>query len=822
MICKKFSGEVYPGLNTRIPTTPRDPNMLRNNLIIAWRHLLRHQLYSVISISGLAIGMACCILIGLYVQHELSYDQFHENAHRIYRLVSPVTPIQFEPLAPLLTEELPEVEKPVRIARGGRPWLSYGDKQFPHAVYVPDEGFFELFDFPFVYGNRQTALDKPYAMVISTDMAEVYFGEEDPIGKMLRWDTSHEYEVTGVFARPPNTHFPFHFLASLKTVTVEKAWGPRALGSWGGRWTYIYLLLSEGYEVEDFSTKVLDVIERHGGAELRQQLEREGQIPYLQPLTDIHLHSHFKNELQPGGDLKQLYMLAGIAFFVLVIACINFANLATARANTRAREVGIRKVVGSTRRQLAVQFLGESVMQAFFALLPAWLLAELALPAFNAYAGVELSLDWSTLSLVLPTLCGVTLCTGVLAGVYPALLLSSFRPAQTLKGKLGASGRGAIFRKGLVVFQFSLSIFLIVATALVYSQLGFMRAKKLGFDREQIIAFQTRYPGMQEKAGIVKEVFAQVPGVKAVSRFRHIPSERYWDWMDSDIRLLDQPVGAGVSGSELGVDAAFVDLMGLEMLAGSGFVEEMGGDNAILNETAARLLGFDLLQEALGQRVHLPSLVDGQGIVRGVVADFNFESLHHPVGPIALYNEQRKNNFRFIGVRMEAHDVTGTLARLEEAWRQVVPEYPFYYEFHDEKFTQLYRKEERLGSLLSTFSLLAIFVACMGIFALAAFTTEQRTKEIGVRKVLGATGTQIVLLLSKELTWLVIGANIIAWPVAYWAAQYWLADFAYRIDLRPGLFALSGGLVLLVAWLTVGGQALKAALKNPVDALRCE
>ncbi len=792
--------------------------MLRNYSIIAWRNLLRHKLYSVISISGLAIGMACCILIGLYVQHELSYDRFHKNAHRIYRLVFPTDPRQLAPLAPLLAAELPEVEKAVRVGWGWSPSISYGDKEARHAVYSADEDFFALFDFPFVRGDPQTALAKPHAMVISTQMAKWYFGREDPIGQMLSLNAI-EFEVTGVFAQPQNSHFPFHFLWSLKTIAVEKAF-PSDLSLWnqwrGGRY-YTYLLLSEAYDSEGFAAKVLDVIEKHGGPNvLPSWLKQEGQIPYLQPLTDIHLHSHFKSELKLGGDPKQVYILAMVALLVLAIACINFANLATARAHTRAREVGIRKVVGSTRRQLAVQFLGESVMQAFFALLPAWLLAQLALPTFNAFAGVELSLDWSTISLVLPALCGIAFCTGVLAGIYPALLLSAFRPAQTLKGKLGASGRGRAFRKGLVVFQFSLSIVLIVFTTLVYSQLDFMRTKELGFDQEQVFVFNTN----PEDTVLIKEAFAQVAGVKAVAQFRNVPSHRYWNWTQYDIRLLGQTYGTGIGGNILGVDGDFVEFMGLDILAGGGFVEEALGDNIMLNETAARRLGFAQPQAALGQRIIVKSLPQQGGTVRGVVADFHFESLHHPIGPIALYSHQR--GFSFIGVKIEGGDTAGTLARLEEAWRPIVFDYPFYYQSLDEQFAQLYRKEERLGKLLSTFLLLAVFVVCMGIFALAAFMTEQRTKEIGVRKVLGATVTQIVGLLSKEFTWLVVGANIIAWPVAYWAAQHWLADFAYRIELGLGFFVLGGGLALLMAWLTVGGQALKAARKNPVDALRSE
>jgi len=592
-------------------------------------------------------------------------------------------------------------------------------------------------------------------------------------------------------------------------------WSPR-----GGEW-FTYLLLPDGYDTAGFGARVNALMAKHGGPELPGSwLKREGQVPYLQPLIDIHLGSDFYIELEPGGDPRQVAMLAVVALMVLAIACINYANLVTARARTRAREVGVRRAVGGTRRQLAAQFLGESMSQSLLALAPAWLLAELALPSFNSYAGTELSLDWSAAWITLPLLGGVALMTGALAGLYPALLVSAYRPVHALTGKPGTGGRGAGFWRTLVVFQFAVSILLIGVTAVVRQQVEFMHSRDLGLNKEQVIVLTVTRIERQRRQALVEQI-SRVPGVKAVSQFRNMPSDRLWRWTHYPLVLFGQARDTGVDGTILGVDSGFLDVMQLDMLAGGGFVAEALGDNAILNETAARRLGFERPREALGQRIHLKSHMAAQGAtVRGVVADFHFESMHHAIGPIALYNELRPTGH--IGVRTGPGDMGAVLAGIEETWRRFAPEHRFVYHFLDEQYDQLYRNEERMGRMLGVFCLLVIVVGCGGIFSLAASAAQQRTKEIGVRKVLGATATQIALLLSREFTWLVAAANIVAFPVVYWATRSWLSEFAYRVSLGPGVFALGGTLALLVAWFTVGGQVLRAGRQNPVDALRCE
>jgi putative ABC transport system permease protein len=797
--------------------------LLRNLLKISLRNLRRHRVNSLIAISGMSIGMAVCILVGFYVWHELSYDRFHTKADRIYRLVYPTEPRQLAPLAPLLEAELPEVEKAVRVGYyWGEQWLKSGDIEFQTQVYTVDEGFFDLFDFPFVRGTGQAALVRPNSMVISTQMAQRFFGDRDPVGETLVWmsDDLH-FEVTGVFELPRNTHFPFHFIinafaAGSDLVIKQKLWSQR-----GGEW-YTYLLLSDGYDTAGFGDKVNALIEEHAPpSALRNWLKGEGQVPYLQPLASIHLDSDFYVELEAGGDRRQVAMLAMVALMVLAIACINYANLVTARARTRAREVGVRRAVGGTRRQLTGQFLGESMVQSLLALAPAWLLARIALPSFNAYAGTDLSFDGSAVWITLPLLGGAALMTGALAGLYPALLVSAFRPAQALTGKPGTAGRGAGFWRVLVVFQFAVSILFIGVTAVVRQQLEYMHSIDLGLNKEQVITLTvSRIEGERRQA--LMEQIARVPGVAAVARFRNMPSERLWRWTAWDIRLFGQKRGTGVGGTILGVDGGYLEVMQLKLLAGGGFVEEALKDNIILNETAARRLGFENPRDALGQRIHLKGHMMGpQGAtVRGVVVDFHFESLHHAIGPVALYNEQRPQGY--IGVRTEAGDMRATLARIEETWRQFEPEQRFVYHFLDEQYGELYHKEERLGRMLGVFSLLVIVVGCGGIFALAASAAQQRTKEIGVRKVLGATAAQIALLLSREFTWLVVAANVVAFPVVYWATRSWLSEFPYPVSVGPGVLVLGGIMALLVAWFTVGGHVLKAARQNPVDALRYE
>ncbi len=797
--------------------------MLRNLLKISLRNLLRQPVNSLIAISGMSIGMAVCILVGFYVWHELSYDRFHVKADHIYRLVYPTEPRQLAPLAPLLEAELPEVEKAVRVGYyWGAQWLSAGDIEIQTQVYTVDEDFFDLFDFPFVRGTPQAALNRPNSMVISNEMAQRFFGDRNPIGETLVWMYDDlDFEITGVFERPRNTHLPLHFIINAfvegsDLVIKQELWNQK-----GGEW-YTYLLLPDDYDTAGFGAKVNALIEMHAPAgALRNWLKAEDQVPYLQRLTDIHLGSDFYIELEPGGDRRQVALLAMVALMVLAIACINYANLVTARARTRAREVGVRRAVGGTRRQLTAQFLGGSMVQSLLALAPAWLLAMMALPSFNAYAGTELSLDASAVWFTLPLLGGAALMTGALAGLYPALLVSAFRPVQALTGKPGTAGRGAGFWRVLVVFQFAVSILFIGVTAVVRQQLEYMHSIDLGLNKEQVIVLTvSRIDGQRRQA--LMEQIARVPGVAAVARFRNMPSERLWRWVEWDIRLFGQERGAGVGGTILGVDEGYLEVMGLKLLAGGGFVEEALKDNVILNETAARRLGFDHPRDALGQRIHLKGHMMGpQGAtVRGVVADFHFESLHHAIGPVALYNEQRPTGY--IGVRTEAGDMSATLARIEKTWRQFEPEHRFVYHFLDEQYGQLYHKEERLGRMLGVFCLLVVVVGCGGIFALAASAAQQRTKEIGVRKVLGATAAQIVYLLSKEFTWLVVAANVVAFPVVYWAARSWLSEFPYPVSVGPGVFALGGIMALLVAWATVGGHVLRAARQNPVEALRYE
>ena len=801
--------------------------MLRNYLTVACRSLARHKAYAAINSLGLTIGMACCLLIALYVRHELSYDRFHSKVDRTYRLVSPSEPMQFLPLGPLLKEELPEVEEVTRTSPTGftRPLISYGDKQFYHMVYHADESFFRVFDFPFVRGDRASALSRPYTVVISTEIAEQYFGRDDPLGKRLRWDTSHELEVAGVIELPTNTHFPFHLLYSLETFAVEPVFSRWDMGSWS-KWAkhFTYLVLTPGCDPAGFRDRVLEVIERHGGAELRQQLEREGDLPYLQRLADLHLHSHFKEELQPGGNASTVYLLSAIAAFVLLIACVNFTSLSTAMSTSRAREVGIRKAMGGQRGQLAWQFLAEAVLLAEVALLPAVLLVQAVLPWFSAFLGVDLSLGWGAAVVTVPALAGVALATGLVAGAYPALVLSGLRPALTVKGRVGRERGGATLRRGLVTVQFGLSVLLVVGAAAVHSQLEFLRSRDLGFDRKQVIGFHTGYPGVSDRVGAVKEAFGGLAGVESVARFQQMPFERYWDWLDFRIRLADDEE-EGIAGVAMAVDEGFLDLLDMELVAGIGFQDQSASGSVLLNETAARQLGFEQPRDVVGRLVGVPWW-GGGGVstVRGVVVDFHFETLRRPIGPamLGLATEASGGIHKFMGVELSPGDLRSTLERLESTWAQLVPGYPMGYWFLDERFGKQYRDDERLGVLLRTFSGLAVFVACLGVLSLAASSAEKRTREIGIRKALGATAVQVLLLLVGELAWVVTLANGAAWPLAYWGAGRWLDTFAYRTELGPMLFLAAGAGVMGAALCTAGLLALRKALADPAEALRYE
>ncbi len=814
--------------------------MIKNYFKIAVRNLLKHKAYSIINVLGLALGMACCILILLYVQHELSYDRHHQNAERIYRVAADLKfggnhfqmAVAPAPMAEALVREFPEVAAAARFRNYGSALVKKdGGQNFKEErVIFADNAIFDIFTLPLLAGEAAAALTAPNTVVINQTTAKKYFGDANPVGQTLLFDNSEAYKVTGVFAdMPDNGHFHFDFIAALAGSEESKG------TAWLGNNFSTYLLLKAGANLAALQAKFPAMIEKYMGPTVQQflgitleQFRGQGNFAnyYLQPLRDIHLHSDLGVEFEPNGNIKHVYIFSAIAFFILLIACINFMNLATARSANRAREVGIRKAVGSYRRQLMGQFLAESIFLGLIALLGAVVLVELILPAFNNLAEKNLQTFYFGNWPLLATLLGITLFVGVVAGSYPAFVLSGFKPVSALKGKASTGASSSRFRSALVVFQFAASVILIVGTLIIKNQLHFIQNKNLGFNKEQVIVLHDAY-ALGANLRAFKTEALRHPSLLSgtLSGYLPVPSNRSDTgfWPEGQAASSDH----AVSMQAWSVDHDYVQTMGMAIVTGRDFSPAFGGDSAgvILNESAAKKFGFD---DPVGKRIYRYGFRPGQGVdpndietftIVGVVKDFHYESLRQNIGALGFLLRRSRS---YLSFRFKSEDVAGVIAFLKTKWQELGPNQPFAYSFLDERFNSMYRAETRIGALFSVFAGLAIFTACLGLFGLASFTAEQRTKEIGIRKVLGATVSNVTLLLSKDFVRLVFIANLLAWPVAYFAMNQWLQDFAYRVHLNWWLFTLAGALALLIALLTVSFQALKAALANPVEALRYE
>ena len=787
--------------------------MIKNYLTVAIRNITRNKTFSAINILGLAIGMACCILILLYVQNELSYDQHHEHAHRIHRVATEgsiagsmhqyaFTPF---PMGPALVKDYLEVIDAVRFYKGNPRMFvrdQHGHFFYENGVMFTDSNIFKAFNFPLSQGDTETAFLEPYSVVITEAIAQKYFGEQDPVGQILSFNDK-AFKVTGVLKDTAhNTHFQFNLLAS--PIPLKSDWGRHSF--------YTYLLLQQSAFARELEAKLPGFIERHAGKEHEDQY-------FLQPLTDIHLRSHLGGEISPNGDIRYVYLFLIIALFVLVLACINFMNLSTARSATRSKEVGMRKVVGANRTQLIRQFIGESILLALVALLFAIVLIEISLPAFNAFIQRELVLDYAGNWHVVLGLLSVVLFAGLLSGIYPAFFLSAFQPIEVLKSTLTRGLKTSSARKTLVVFQFVISIILIIGTVVVYDQVDYIRNKKLGFDKEHVIVMPD--PGEQVTERY-RSILSTYPNVLNTSRSDYLPgggvSSRRFRPFSHSTHLDD----LGLFVRYIEVDQGFISTYGLELVEGRDFSKSDKYRTFILNEAAMRKFGWTSYTNQkveVGYRQGSRMKVSVRGDVVGVVKDFHYQSLHHEIEPLIIMTG---NWFNYFSIRIRSDDVAGTLSFLKTQWKEIAPNKPFDYFFLDDDYDKLYRTEEQIGTLFGLFSILAIFVASLGLFGLASFTAQLRIKEIGIRKVLGASVSNLVLMLSKEFALLVGLANLIAWPIAYYAMHRWLQDFAYRIDLEIWAFVLSGFLALFIALTTVSYQAWKVARTNPVDALRYE
>lgn len=798
--------------------------MIKSYLKIALRNVLKLKVHSLINIAGLAIGMACFILIMLWVQDELSFDKFHEKAGRIYRLCtsadfgSPQTwafaPV---PAAPAMKEEFPEVINTVRFDYPYSGPVEYGEKLIQEeGICFADNSIFEVFSFPFISGDPRTALTTAYSVVITHDMAAKYFGAEDPLGKIIKI-YGGEFAVTGVVENiPNNSHFKFNMARSLETLMKDNR---EQMEMWFNIQYYTYLLLDKNSDIKQFEQKLPAFVEKHFGEALKQS---GGKLElFLQPLTDIHLHSKLDGELSTGGDITNVYLFSAIAAFIILIACVNFINLSTARSVARSREVGIRKTLGANRGQLIRQFLGEAVVLSLIALVIAYILVEIALPHFNTLAGrqVSLHLDWST---NLAVLVGLALLVGILAGGYPALFLSSYQPVKTLKGAFGQGFSRAPLRSVLVMAQFIISIALICGTITIYGQLYYVKHKNLGFNKEHVLILSGLTTRLRATLPTIKEELRAMPDVQNVAAVSFIPGRGMRLTVASPEGFPeDQPVTMSI----LDIDDDYLKTMGIELVEGRNFSADMPTDRTesiLINETATRILGWD---HPLGKSI-AGAIVTDSGIVGlerkiiGVVRDFHQSSLHKKIEPMII--GQNVSQFRALTLRIAPRDIPATLGKIEQKWKEFDPHLPFNYYFLDEAFDGRYRAEQRLGAITLIFSLLAVFIACLGLFGMSAYAAEQRTKEIGIRKVFGATVAGIVGLLSRKVLVLVLLANVVAWPMAYYALDRWLQNFAYRIDFSLWHFLLAAAIALLVTLVTVSFQALKAALANPVKSLRYE
>ncbi len=804
-------------LSGRPPWNPSRwmPTLIFNYLKIALRRIRRQKGYSFINIAGLAVGMAACILILIWIQDELSYDKFHKNTGQIYRLISEDTSggKTFKlagspaPLGQTMVDELPEVLNFTRVQAGWPRWnLHLGDKRFlEEYLAAVDSTFFEIFRFPFIRGNPKTALNDRYSIVLNEDLGQKIFGDDDPMGKIVKLNNT-DMTVTGIIKNiPRNSHL--HFTFAFPAINMTK-WRESKMDEWDYSQFATYVILRKEANIADVNKKMMSIVKQH-----LPQLQ--GRV-YLQPLKDIHLHSTGINTWMLAypnkGNILYVYIFSLTAFCILILASINFMNLSTARYATRAKEVGMRKVVGARRSDLIRQFLGESTLLTFLSLLIAALLVELMLPTFSRLAGKELSLIQSGNWHILVGLFIIAVVTSLFSGSYPAVILSAFQPVKVIKniGQIGMS-RGVTLRKVLVGLQFTFTIGLIICTAIIYRQLHFMQNRDLGYETEHIISFSA-YNDYEKNYEAEKSELLQNPNILAVCRGFPPPSGE-WGTTEVDWEGRDSSVEVKIARGSCSYD--YLKVFNLKIVEGRFFSPEYAQDNQnwVLNETAIKAME---MEDPIGKWF---SFRDQKGIIIGILKDFHGSSLHNPIAPVAM---QPGDGFHMY-VKYRSGNVAEILSFLKIKWDKFVGTHiPFRYEFVDENIKNWYRAEQQIGTIFRHFTVLTVFIACLGLFGLASFTAEQRTKEIGIRKILGAKVSGLVLLLVKEFANSVLIANLIAWPVAYFVARNWLRRFAYRIDLGLEIFLFSAVSALFIATMTVSYQAIKAATANPVDSLRYE
>jgi len=798
--------------------------MFKNYIKVAFRNIMRTKLFSLINVTGLAIGMAATLMILMYVSNELSYENFHKNRKHIYRISVDFgdknNKMRFAgampALGPALIKEMPEVLNAVRFVQDAHPVLEYGEKKFHEQnFFFADPSVFDIFSFFLVKGSKESALRNPFSMVITEEMAGKFFGEKDPIGKTVLYNDKQPIQVTGVIKNiPVNTHLKCDFLVSYSSLDSlgripEKPWNV-----WGD--TYTYLFLKENTSISELISKMQILLEKNTSENFARMINFG-----LLKLTDLHMKSKAFVDLAPRGNMTYVYVFSSVAFLILLIACFNFMNLSTARSLKRMKEVGMRKTLGARRFQIVKQFLGESLVITLFAGVLALAIFELFYPVLNSFLENKLPIGHQNFRYLFGMIPLIVLIVGILAGSYPSLFLSRYRPIHALTNQCAPISRKSFFRKSLVITQFAMAVILIIGTIVILKQLYFMKNSDLGFKKENVVLinFRPRNPEFKGKYSVLKNEFQQYPQVISFAGAYTVPGR-----ISKETKSIQRKAGTSIQNfliQAISVDFDYVDTMGIEIVEGRNFSRGMITDERsgiLLNEEAVKEFN---LSDPVGEKFQVP----GSGGIRemtvlGVVKDFNVYSLKQKIEPLMLYINP--DYFYTIAVRIRPENNQRTIAYLEKTWKNIFPDSPFNYTFLEDSYGRLYVSEEKVSQLLTLFSCLAIFVACLGLFGLASFMAEQRHKEIGIRKVLGADVPKIVLFFSKDFIKNVLIANLLSWPLAYYAMNRWLQNYAYRINIGIWPFLAAGTGVLLIALLTVSYQAVKAALANPVDSLRYE
>ena len=811
--------------------------MIRNYLKIALRNLVKYKFISGINLFGLTVGLTCCLLILAYIINELSFDKYNKNAENIYRVertfLNPETgdvSLQLgsiaPPFAPYLLNDFKEIKKLTRLLRNGNTSFRFEENMFYEPeVYFADENLFDVFNVDVVKGNPAKALNDPYSVMLTEEVAVKYFGNDDPLGKMVRLDNQLTCKVTAVYkAFPSNAHLHPGVMVSFNTLKDSVVYGERNLRTnWGNNSFLTYIELPGNYDPKKMEAQFPAFQNRHipndgGGNKFKPS---DYSILNLKKLTDIHLLSHTDYEAEENGDIKRVYIFSAIALFILLIACINYMNLSTARSVLRAKEIGVRKVVGAGRPELIMQFLSESVLISLIATLLAFILTWLALPWLNKLSGqaltIDILLDWK---IILPVLLSPFI-VGILSGIYPALFLSSFQPIKVLKGFMKVGGANISFRKVLVVVQFSISIILIIATAIVFQQLKYMQKKSLGFERDHVV--NLAYTGLlNDQFESFRTELLSNTNVQSVARSSRIPTGRLLDAMGSQINNGDSLAPTKADIKYVVIDQDFANTYNIKTVAGRNLSRDYATDTAsyLLNEAAVKALSIKSNEQAIGKQFQYGG---SKGEIVGVINDFHFESLHQRILPMVLFMPTRNSGgYSNLSIKISGNNVQAALGHIEKTWKNFLPETPYDYNFLDSSYERLYDSENKQGTVFTVFAFIAIFIASLGLLGLSAFAISQRIKEIGIRKILGANSGNIVGLLSKDFLKLVLVAAVIAFPVAWIAMSKWLEDFAYRITISWWIFIIAGIIAALVAFVTISFQALKAANANPVKNLRTE